>query len=37
MAVTAADVTALDAKGLYANAHSATFTDGEIRAQIAKP
>jgi hypothetical protein len=37
VAVTAADVTALDAKGLYANAHSAAFADGEIRGQIAKP
>ena len=35
-AVVAADVTALDASGLYANAHSTVNTGGEIRGQITK-
>ncbi len=34
--VTAADITALDAAGLYANAHSTAFPNGEVRGQITK-
>ena len=36
-AVTAADITSLDAAGYYINAHTAANPGGEIRGQILKP